>query len=177
MVRGCSAIGPTQIDIGATAGAVFHIAGESAIASRRVPLGQLPVLSRLISLLRRIPAVKWAFTRLRPLPLGGSIDLSPIATNDSPAIAVDVAASVRAAALMKIRALIIIPRWRSATSPRPILDACRNTDVLIVRTGLTRLAKGPPSWVHRTRKFGHMLGRRIRLGLTRTTHLPKSDTA
>ncbi len=32
------------------------------------------MLSRLISLLRRIPAVKWAFTRLRPLPHGGSID-------------------------------------------------------------------------------------------------------
>ncbi|WP_449727787.1 hypothetical protein [Bradyrhizobium niftali] len=46
-------------------------------------------------MLRRIPAVKWAFTRLRPLPLGGSIDLSPIATNDSPAIAVDVAEAAR----------------------------------------------------------------------------------
>ncbi|MDA9509123.1 hypothetical protein XI09_31685 [Bradyrhizobium sp. CCBAU 11386] len=42
-------------------------------------------------MLRRIPAVKWAFTRLRPLPQGGSIDVSPIATDDSPAIAVDVA--------------------------------------------------------------------------------------
>src|SRR3569623_1805999 len=29
---GCSAIGPAQIDRGVTAGAVFHIAGESAIA-------------------------------------------------------------------------------------------------------------------------------------------------
>src|SRR4051812_13915185 len=71
---GCSAIGPAYIDISVTAGAVFYIAGESAIASRRVPLGQLPVLSRLISLLRRIPAVKWAFTRLRPLPQSSSID-------------------------------------------------------------------------------------------------------
>jgi hypothetical protein len=35
------------------------------------------VLSRLISLLRRIPAVKWAFTRLRPEPHGGSIDVAP----------------------------------------------------------------------------------------------------
>jgi hypothetical protein len=35
------------------------------------------VLSRLISLLRRIPAVKWAFTRLRPSPQGGSIDVVP----------------------------------------------------------------------------------------------------
>ncbi|WP_461325458.1 hypothetical protein [Bradyrhizobium diazoefficiens] len=95
MVCGCSAIGPTQIDIGVAAGAVFHIAGESAIASRRVPLGQLPVLSRLISLLRRIPAVKWAFTRLRPLPHGGSIDAAPIATDDSPAIVVDVAEAAR----------------------------------------------------------------------------------
>ncbi|MCP1743562.1 hypothetical protein ABIF68_008816 [Bradyrhizobium japonicum] len=94
--HGCSAIGPTYIDIDVTAGAVFYIAGESAIASRRVPLGQLPVLSRLISLLRRIPAVKWAFTRLRPLPHGGSIDVAPIAASDSPAIVVDIAEAVPA---------------------------------------------------------------------------------
>ncbi|MET4209368.1 hypothetical protein ABIB95_004197 [Bradyrhizobium sp. LA2.1] len=79
-----------------TAGAVFCIAGESAIASRRVPLGQLPVLSRLISLLRRIPAVKWAFTRLRPLPHGGSIDVAPITPSDSPAIVADIAEAVPA---------------------------------------------------------------------------------
>ncbi|WP_312016812.1 hypothetical protein [Bradyrhizobium japonicum] len=79
-----------------TAGAVFCIAGESAIASRRVPLGQLPVLSRLISLLRRIPAVKWAFTRLRPLPHGGSIDVAPIAASDSPATVADIAEAVPA---------------------------------------------------------------------------------
>lgn len=41
------------------------------------------MLSRLISLLRRIPAVKWAFTRLRPSPHGGSIDVAPIAASDS----------------------------------------------------------------------------------------------
>lgn len=37
------------------------------------------MLSRLISLLSRIPAVKWAFNRLRPLPHGGSIaaDVEP----------------------------------------------------------------------------------------------------
>ena len=46
------------------------------------------MLSRLISLLRRIPAVKWAFTRLRPLPHSGSVDVAPIA--DEPP-AVDVA--------------------------------------------------------------------------------------
>jgi hypothetical protein len=44
------------------------------------------VLSRLISLLRRIPAVKWAFTRLRPLPHSGSIDAAPIAADAEPAI-------------------------------------------------------------------------------------------
>ncbi|MHC2537963.1 hypothetical protein [Bradyrhizobium diazoefficiens] len=46
-------------------------------------------------MLRRIPAVKWAFTRLRPLPHGGSIDALPIATDDSPAIVVDVAKAAR----------------------------------------------------------------------------------
>jgi hypothetical protein len=73
------------------AGAVFDIAGESAIASRRVPLGQLPVLSRLISLLRRIPAVKWAFTKLRPLPHGGSIDVAPDSADASPALVAEIA--------------------------------------------------------------------------------------
>lgn len=54
------------------------------------------MLSRLISLLRRIPAVNWAFTRLRPLPHGGSIDVAPIATDASPAIIEDVAATAQA---------------------------------------------------------------------------------
>jgi hypothetical protein len=40
------------------------------------------VLSRLISLLSRIPAVKWAFNRLRPLPHSGSIDAAPIAADE-----------------------------------------------------------------------------------------------
>ena len=77
--------------MGVTDGAVFCIAGESAIASRRVPLGQLPVLSRLISLLRRIPAVNWAFNRLRPLPHGGSIDVAPIAADEPRALVADIA--------------------------------------------------------------------------------------
>lgn len=54
------------------------------------------MLSRLISLLRRIPAVNWAFTRLRPVPHGGSIDVAPIATDASPAIIEDVAATAQA---------------------------------------------------------------------------------
>lgn len=43
------------------------------------------MLSRLISLLSRIPAVKWAFNRLRPLPHGGSIDAALIAADEQPA--------------------------------------------------------------------------------------------
>lgn len=54
------------------------------------------MLSRLISLLRRIPAVNWAFTRLRPVPHGGSIDVAPIATDASPATIEDVAATAQA---------------------------------------------------------------------------------
>lgn len=42
------------------------------------------MLSRLISLLRRIPAVNWAFSRLRPLPHNGVTDAAPIATDASP---------------------------------------------------------------------------------------------
>lgn len=43
------------------------------------------MLSRLISLLSRIPAVKWAFNRLRPLPHSGSLDVAPIAADEEPA--------------------------------------------------------------------------------------------
>ncbi|WP_349254067.1 hypothetical protein [Bradyrhizobium sp. CB1717] len=42
-------------------------------------------------MLHRIPAVKWALTRLRPSPHGGGIDAAPIAANDSPALIVDAA--------------------------------------------------------------------------------------
>lgn len=44
------------------------------------------MLSRLISLLSRIPAVKWAFNRLRPLPHSGSPDVAPIAADEEPAL-------------------------------------------------------------------------------------------
>jgi hypothetical protein len=49
------------------------------------------VLSRLISLLRRIPAVNWAFTRLRPAPHGGSIDVAPDTVDASPALVAEIA--------------------------------------------------------------------------------------
>jgi len=42
-------------------------------------------------LLRRIPAVKWAFTRLRPAPHGGGIDVAPDAADASPAIVAEIA--------------------------------------------------------------------------------------
>ena len=54
------------------------------------------MLSRLISLLRRIPAVKWAFTRLRPLPHSGSIDVAPIVANEPPAVDVDAVLALHA---------------------------------------------------------------------------------
>ncbi len=54
------------------------------------------MLSRLISLLRRIPAVNWAFTRFRPSPHSGNIEVAPIATDASPAIVEDVAATAQA---------------------------------------------------------------------------------
>lgn len=44
------------------------------------------MLSRLISLLSRIPAVKWAFNRLRPLPHSGSTDVAQIAADESRAV-------------------------------------------------------------------------------------------
>lgn len=57
------------------------------------------MLSRLISLLRRIPAVKWAFTRLRPSPHGGSIDAAPIVAHAPPALIVDAAEATPAPSL------------------------------------------------------------------------------
>ncbi|MBR0955409.1 hypothetical protein [Bradyrhizobium canariense] len=42
-------------------------------------------------MLRRIPAVKWAFTRLRPLPHGGSIDVAPDTADASPALVAEIA--------------------------------------------------------------------------------------
>ncbi|MGY3234945.1 MULTISPECIES: hypothetical protein [unclassified Bradyrhizobium] len=47
------------------------------------------MLSRLISLLSRIPAVKWAFNRLRPLPHGSSIDAARSAADEQPAVAAE----------------------------------------------------------------------------------------
>lgn len=44
------------------------------------------MLSRLISLLSRIPAVKWAFNRLRPPPHSVSIDVPQIAAEEEPAL-------------------------------------------------------------------------------------------
>ena len=49
------------------------------------------MLSRLISLLSRIPAVKWAFNRLRPLPHSGSLDVAPIAADEEPAVITEAA--------------------------------------------------------------------------------------
>lgn len=54
------------------------------------------MLSRLISLLRRIPAVNWAFTRFRTSPHSGNIDVALIATDASLAIVEDVAATAQA---------------------------------------------------------------------------------
>ncbi|MET4388205.1 hypothetical protein ABIB73_003967 [Bradyrhizobium sp. F1.4.3] len=54
------------------------------------------MLSRLISLLCRIPAVQWAFTRLRPLPRSGSIDVAPIAAAEQSTTIVDIADAVPA---------------------------------------------------------------------------------
>lgn len=56
------------------------------------------MLSRLISLLRRIPGVKWAITRLRSVPHSGNIDVTPLAADVSPAVSEDIAAATSAPA-------------------------------------------------------------------------------
>jgi hypothetical protein len=42
-------------------------------------------------LLSRIPAVKWAFTRLRPLPQNGSIDVAPVTADEAAAVVAEAA--------------------------------------------------------------------------------------
>ncbi|MDH6260380.1 hypothetical protein [Bradyrhizobium sp. BR13661] len=54
------------------------------------------MLSRLISLLSRIPAVKWAFNRLRPLPHSGGIDVAQIATDEQPEVIAEATPAVDA---------------------------------------------------------------------------------
>lgn len=49
------------------------------------------MLSRLISLLSRIPAVKWAFNRLRPSSQGDRVDIAAIAASGSPHIVPEIA--------------------------------------------------------------------------------------
>lgn len=88
------------------------------------------MLSRLISLLSRIPAVKWAFTRLRPPPHGGSIDVAPIAADEQPAVIVEITDA--APALDSISAE---PSHRDAeTAATPVVEDHTATSVI---------AKGP----------------------------------
>ncbi|TGN88943.1 hypothetical protein EOW77_0008860 [Bradyrhizobium yuanmingense] len=47
-------------------------------------------------MLRRIPAVNWAFSRLRPMPHSGNIEVAPTVTDASPAIIEDVAVPAQA---------------------------------------------------------------------------------
>ncbi|TYL98711.1 hypothetical protein FXB40_05170 [Bradyrhizobium rifense] len=49
-------------------------------------------------MLSRIPAVKWAFNRLRPLPHGGSLDVAPIAADEEPALIAEAAPALDSAA-------------------------------------------------------------------------------
>lgn len=98
------------------------------------------MLSRLISLLRRIPAVKWAFTRLRPAPLSGSIDVAPVAAGQPPAIVADIAeaspardTSISADALHRDTAVAERGTARSvmaeslSAAPIEIIDSFRET--------------------------------------------------
>lgn len=77
-----------SIDIDVTTGAIFALLANQHV-SCRVPLGQFPVLSRLIALLRRLPAVQWAFGRLRPSPQVDAASIAPVALEPPPAAVVD----------------------------------------------------------------------------------------
>lgn len=88
------------------------------------------MLSRLISLLSRIPAVKWAFTRLRPPPHGGSIDVAPIAADEQPAVIVDITDAAPA-----LNSISAEPSHRDAeTAATPVVEDHTATSVI---------AKGP----------------------------------
>lgn len=104
------------------------------------------MLSRLISLLRRIPAVNWALTRLRPLDNGG-IKVVPTAADASPAIADDVAATAQAPIAESSTAPVREETDLAATTPvaendaagsliaeNPSDDICISDDSSSVRT-------------------------------------------
>ncbi|WP_439399799.1 hypothetical protein ACRQ5Q_12400 [Bradyrhizobium sp. PMVTL-01] len=75
-------------------------------------------------MLHRIPAVKWALTRLRPAPHGGGIDATPITANDSSALVVDAAETAPA------------PNISISTDPLP-------GDAAADETAISVLAEGP----------------------------------
>lgn len=54
------------------------------------------MLSRLISLLRRIPGVKWAITRLQSVPHSGNINVTPVTADVSPAVSEVIAGAASA---------------------------------------------------------------------------------
>lgn len=97
------------------------------------------MLSRLISLLRRIPAVKWAFTRLRPVPHGGSIDVNPLTADISSVIAEGIAAeNITKAAPAQITDI-------SAVSARDDVEIACATRSAEVDVAISVMAESPPA--------------------------------
>ncbi|MDA9463583.1 hypothetical protein [Bradyrhizobium sp. CCBAU 53415] len=94
-------------------------------------------------MLRRIPAVKWAFTRLRPVPHDGSIDATPVAADVSPVIAEAVAAE-------GIAAGAIAEAASTDTSEISTLPARDEAEIAVVAssqddTAISIIAESPPA--------------------------------
>ncbi|MCK1393809.1 hypothetical protein [Bradyrhizobium sp. 1] len=94
-------------------------------------------------MLRRIPAVKWAFTRLRPLPHGGGIDDAVRAADDSDAIVADTAI---ATPLAEDDATISVVAESPSAAPTDISFSeapCRETPVEIEPVVAEEIAVAP----------------------------------
>ncbi|MCK1358824.1 hypothetical protein IVB28_08335 [Bradyrhizobium sp. 199] len=96
------------------------------------------MLSRLISLLRRIPVVKWAFAGLRPVPHGGNIDVTPLAADVAPVIAEDVAQVVAETTSDQISDISTV----SARDDAEIAGAAPSTEDA---TAVAVMAESPPA--------------------------------
>ncbi|MBR0811119.1 hypothetical protein JQ544_06270 [Bradyrhizobium diazoefficiens] len=90
-------------------------------------------------MLRRIPAVKWAFTRLRPVPHGGSIDVNPLTADISSVIAEGIAAdNIAKAAPARITDI-------SAVSARDDVEIACATRSAEDDVAISVMAESPPA--------------------------------
>ncbi|WP_194403595.1 hypothetical protein [Bradyrhizobium sp. CCBAU 53351] len=93
-------------------------------------------------MLRRIPAVKWAFTRLRPEPHSGSIDVTPVAADVSPINAEAAVAEVVVAEDVAEAASTQLAEISTTSAHDEARDEARSTQD---DTAISVIAESPPA--------------------------------